>query len=142
MTGNYKQIDHTADIAFKVSGESLEELFTAAAEAWRNSVVEETQYYKRESKAIEIKSSLQEQLLVGFLNELNYYLFTRKWLFNLVQKMKIKNENDAWVLTGEIEGMTLSAEIEIKREIKAITFHQMNIEKIGNQYSTLLVFDI
>ncbi len=142
MSGNYKQIDHTADIAFKVSGESLEELFSAAAEAWRSSVVEETNYCKRENKVIEIKSSLQEQLLVDFLSELNFYLFTRKWLFNLVKKMKIKNENDTWILTGKIEGMPLSAEIEIKQEIKAITFHQMNIEKIGNQYSTLLVFDI
>ena len=57
-------------------------------------------------------------------------------------EIKIKNENNAWILNVKVEGMPLSAEIEIKQEIKAITFHQMNIEKIGNQYSTLIVFDI
>ncbi len=142
MSGNYKQIDHTADIAFKVSGECLEELFTTSADAWRSSVVEETKYCERETKKFVLKTSSKEQLLVDFLSELNYFLFTRKWLFNLVKEMKIKSENDAWILTSEIEGMPLSAEIEIKQEIKAITFHQMNIKKIGNQYSTLLVFDI
>lgn len=142
MSGNYKQIDHTADIAFKVSGESLEELFSVAVEAWRSSVVEETKYSQIESKKFELKTSSKEQLLVDFLSELNFFLFTRKWLFNLVKKMKIENEGDTWILTVEIQWMPISAEIEIKQEIKAITFHQMNIEKIENQYSTLLVFDI
>ncbi len=38
--------------------------------------------------------------------------------------------------------MTVSQDVEIKQEIKAITFHQMNIEKRENQYYTLIVFDI
>ena len=142
MSGNYKFIDHTADIACEVSGDTIEELFTVSAEAWRSSVVEETKYSKRESKKFELIASSKEQLLVDFLSELNFYLFTRKWLFNLVKEIKIKNENNAWILNVKIEGMPLSAEIEIKQEIKAITFHQMNIEIIGNQYSTLIVFDI
>lgn len=142
MPAIYKFIDHAADIACEVSGDTLEELFTASAKAWRNSVVGKTKYYKKETKKLELKSSSKEQLLVDFLSELNFYLFTRKWLFNLVQKIKIKNENDAWILTGDIEGIPLSEKIEVKQEIKAITFHQMNIKKIGTKYSTLLVFDI
>jgi SHS2 domain-containing protein len=38
--------------------------------------------------------------------------------------------------------MPISLDVEIKQEIKAITFHQMNIEKTGNQYRTFIVFDI
>jgi len=142
MSGNYKFIDHTADIACDVSGDTIEELFMVSAEVWRSLVVEETKYSQIESKKFELKTSSKEQLLVDFLSELNFFLFTRKWLFNLVKKMKIENEGDTWILTVEIQWMPISAEIEIKQEIKAITFHQMNIKKIGNQYSTLLVFDI
>jgi len=142
MSGNYKFIDHTADIACDVSGDTIEELFMVSAEVWRSLVVEETKYSQIESKKFELKTSSKEQLLVDFLSELNFFLFTRKWLFNLVKKMKIENEGDTWILTVEIQWMPISAEIEIKQEIKAITFHQMNIEKIENQYSTLLVFDI
>ncbi len=142
MTANYKFIDHTADIACEVLGDTLEELFTASVEAWRSSVVEETKYGEREIKKFKLKASSKEQLLVDFISEINYYLFTRNWLFNLVLELEIKQRNDTWILSTEIEGMPVSQDVEIKQEIKAITFHQMNIEKRENKYYTLIVFDI
>jgi len=142
MSASYKFIDHTADIACEVSGDTLEELFTASAEAWRISVVEETKYCEREIKKFKLKAFSKEQLLVDFISEVNYYLFTRNWLFNLIVELEIKQKNDDWILSTEIEGMPVSQDVEIKQEIKAITFHQMNIEKRKNQYYTLIVFDI
>jgi len=142
MSGSYKFIDHTADIACEVSGDTLEELFTASVEAWRNSVVEETKYCNREIKKFKLKAFSKEQLLVDFISEVNYYLFTRNWLFNLVLRLEIKQKNNTWILSTEIEGMPVSQDVEIKQEIKAITFHQMNIEKRNNKYYTLIVFDI
>jgi SHS2 domain-containing protein len=142
MAANYKFIDHTADIACEVLGDTLEELFTASVEAWRSSVVEETKYGEREIKKFKLKASSKEQLLVDFISELNYYLFTRNWLFNLVLELEIKQRNDTWILSTEIEGMPVSQDVEIKQEIKAITFHQMNIEKRENKYYTFIVFDI
>ena len=141
MSGSYKFIDHTADIACRVWGDTLEELFIAAADAWRSSVVEEMSYCERETKIITLDSFSKEQLLVDFLNELNFLLFTRKWLTNLITDISIGN-NNGWQLKAELEGMPLSNRIKLKQEIKAITFHQMEIEKEGNKYSTLLVFDI
>lgn len=142
MAANYKFIDHTADIACEVLGDTLEELFTASVEAWRRSVVEETKYCEREIKKFKLKASSKEQLLVDFISEINYYLFTRNWLFNLVMELEIKQKNDTWILSTEIEGMPVTQDVEIKQEIKAITFHQMNIEKRENKYYTLIVFDI
>ena len=142
MAAKYKFIDHTADIACEVLADTLEELFNASVEAWRSSVVEETQYCKREIKEFKLKASSKEQLLVDFISEINYYLFTRNWLFNLVLELEIKQKNDTWILSTEIEGMPVSQDVEIKQEIKAITFHQMNIEIRENKYYTLIVFDI
>jgi len=142
MTANYKFIDHTADIACEVSGDSLEELFTASVEAWRSSVVGETNESNREIKKLNLKASSIEQLLVDFISELNFNLFVRNWLINLVLVLEIKQKNDTWFLSTEIEGTPISKDVKIKQEIKAITFHQMNIEKTENQYHTLIVFDI
>jgi len=142
MAANYRFIEHTADIACEVSGDTLEELFTASVEAWRSSVVEETMYCNREIKKFKLKASSKEQLLVDFISELNFKLFARNWLFNLVIILEIKQKNDTWILSTEIEGMPVSQDVEIKQEIKAITFHQMNIEKREDQYHTPIVFDI
>jgi len=142
MSASYKFIDHTADIACEVSGDTLEELFTASVEAWRSSVVEDTKYREREIKKFKLKASSKEQLLVDFISEINYYLFTHNWLFNLVVELEIKQKNNNWILSTKIGGMSVSQDVEIKQEIKAVTFHQMNIEKRDNKYCTLIVFDI
>jgi SHS2 domain-containing protein len=142
MAANYKFIDHTADIACEVSGDTLEELFTASVEAWRSSVVKEANYCNRKIKKFKLKASSKEQLLVDLISELNFNLFTRKWFFNLVMDLEIKQKNDTWFLSIEIEGMPVLQDFKIKQEIKAITFHQMNIEKRENKYYTLIIFDI
>ncbi|RKY92415.1 MAG: hypothetical protein DRQ01_06340 [Ignavibacteriae bacterium] len=142
MLGSYKQIDHTADIAFEVSGESLEELFKASSKAWLTSVIDETTFNQSENKKIELNSFSIEQLLVDFLSELNFNLFTKKWLCYSVDDLSIEKKEDVWSLSAGLTGNNISPEIHLKHEIKAITFHQMNIKKSGKDFSTLLVFDI
>ncbi len=142
MPGSYKQIDHTADIAFEVSGESLEELFKAAYKAWLNSVIHETTFSQSENKKIELNSFSIEQLLVDFLSELNFNLFTKKWLCYSVDDLSIGKKEADWSLSAGLTGNNISSEIHLKHEIKAITFHQMNIKKSGKVFSTFLVFDI
>jgi len=142
MTGSYKQIDHTADIAFEVSGKSLEELFKASSEAWLNSVIDEITFSQDEIRKIELYSYCKEQLLVDFLSELNFNLFAKKWLCYTVDDLSIERKKDDWSLSASLNGNILSSEIHLKQEIKAITFHQMNIIEKENVYSTLIVFDI
>lgn len=142
MPGSYKQIDHTADIAFEVSGESLEELFKASSKAWLTSVIDETTFSHGEIKKLKLNSFSKEQLLVDFLSELNFYLFTKKWLCYLVDDLSIEKKEDDWSLSAGLTGINISPKIHLKHEIKAITFHQMNIKKSGNVFSTPLVFDV
>ncbi|MEE9449680.1 MAG: archease [Ignavibacteriaceae bacterium] len=142
MSGSYKQIDHTADIAFEVSGNSLEELFKASSKAWLTSVIDVTTFSQSENKKIKLSSYSKEQLLVDFLSELNFYLFTKKWLCYSVDDLSIVRKMDDWSLSASLTGNNINFKINLKQEIKAITFHQMNIKKSGNVFSTLLVFDI
>ena len=142
MNGKYKEIDHTADIAFEVSGASLEELFVASAFAWKSTIIGEKEISKKESKRIELKASSSELLLVEFLSELNFFIFTQKWVFDKISNIKISFENEELNLISTIEGTPLLPGTKIKQEIKAITFHQMEIKNIGTNFSTLLVFDI
>ncbi len=140
---SYKFIDHPADIAVEVTGNTFEELFTSAAYAWKESVLETEKEFPDEEILIEISSSLLEILLVNFLNELNYLLLIKKWIIKEIIEIQIALENSIWNLKAKISGTYYSPQKHtLKIEIKAITFHQMKIEKIDGQYSTKIIFDI
>jgi len=141
MSHSYKFIDHTADIAFEVSADSYEELFTASAEAWKEAVLENPQINGKEERKIIIKEDSLEELLVSFLNELNFLFLSKKWIFNSIKNISVKN-NGVWKLNSVLLGEPLLKEHIIKSEIKAVTFHQMDIKKINNNFTTRIVFDI
>jgi len=73
MTSSYKFIDHTADIAFDVEGETIEELFNSASIAWKEAVLEtELRLNASGKNELSINAATLEQLIVDFLSELNY----------------------------------------------------------------------
>ena len=140
---SYTFLDHTADIAVQVSGETIEELFLSSADAWKESVIEQKEFSGNDIKNISITGESLELLLVQFLGELNYFLLTKKWLMNSVVDLNIKKQNDRWHLNTKINGEEYNAARHfLKEEIKAITFHQMEIKKKKNEFSTIIVFDI
>ncbi|MCW9094911.1 MAG: archease, partial [Ignavibacteriaceae bacterium] len=74
MSRNYEFIDHTADIAVKLEGSTLEEMFTSGAEAWLFSVIDKKNLKADDLLEIDISANSKEELLVSFLNELNFLL--------------------------------------------------------------------
>jgi len=142
MSKSYKFVDHTADIAVEIIGSSLDELFTAGAEAWLVSVVGELNIEDDDSMELELSASSKEELLVTFLNELNYLLITKKWICSSIQSIKIFDDVDSCELSAELKGAKLKDDIQLKQEIKSVTYHQLEIVEKDSNYSTLIVFDI
>jgi len=139
----FKFIDHTADIAVEVYGETLEKLFENSAEAWLTSVLEEIPAERKEIKSIELEANSIEELLVDFLNELNYLLLTKKWIYSSPKNLEIIQTKDSYQFKAAIYGEEFSNErYRLKEEIKAVTYHQMKIEKTENYFKTIIVFDI
>jgi len=142
MSKSYKFVDHTADIAVEISGSSLDELFIAGAEAWLVSVVGELNIEDDDSMELELSAVSKEELLVTFLNELNYLLITKKWLCSSIQSIKIFDDIDGCELSAELKGVKYQDHIQLKQEIKSVTYHQLQIVESDGIYSTLVVFDI
>ena len=140
MSSKHTFIEHTADIAFDVSSDSLEELFLESARAWRLSVIGDVAGKALSNLNLEISAGSLEELLVNFLNELNFYLTTKKWLCIIFNNLQI--DNTKFLLSVEVSGFQIDESIEIKEEIKSVTYHQMEIVKIDNKFSTRVVFDI
>lgn len=142
MSKKFKFVDHTADIAVEISGSSLNDLFEAGAEAWLLSIVDEIKVEDDDVIELELSASSREELLVTFLNELNYLLITKKWLCTSIQSLKIFDDTGACELSAELKGIKLKNDLKLKQEIKSVTYHKLEIIERDDKYSTLIVFDI
>lgn len=135
----FRVIDHKADIKIKISGKTIEELFSEALNGFLHIVVKR----KRKAESLERKKiSLEgidlEDLLVRFLNEL-IYLFSLKKVPLKIENMKIEENR----FEGEILLAPLTKDsFEVKAELKAATYHNLKIEKKGKNFVTEVVFDV
>jgi SHS2 domain-containing protein len=141
MSSTFKFIDHTADIAVEVKADTIEELFTASALAFRESVMNFEKNEGKETYKFNLNSHSLETLLVNFLNELNFRLTYKRKIFNNISDLKIYKEDNNWNLECTLNENDID-EDKIKTEIKSVTYHQMEIKKVNNEYSTRIVFDI
>ncbi len=138
----YKFIEHTADIAVAVSGDSPEELFTASAEAFASSIAGNIVLPETATHDLTINAATYEELLVEFLNELNYLAEVKKLIFTGSERVAISEKDNIFELAARIKLHKLEPGYVLDNEIKAITYHQMKIEYKNNLYSTRIVFDI
>lgn len=140
----YKFIEHTADIAVEVEGRTIEELFISSFYAWKDAVIEILSNRKNDhSKKFLFNANSIEELLIEMLSELNYQLYTKKWIALSIKKLMIQKHNGNYHLEIEVLGQSFNPNYHfIKEEIKAVTFHQMKIEERNGNYFTRIVFDI
>lgn len=142
MSRNFKFVDHTADIAVDLEGGSMEELFSAAAEVFKLSVTDYNCSQTSDSIDLELAGNSAEELLVNFLNEINFYLTAKKWLCCNIASIKIFNYKSTWELSAELIGIKINSDIILNQEIKSVTYHQMEIIEKNNCFHTRVVFDI
>jgi len=141
--GNYIFTDHTADIAVEIKAESCEGLFISAAFAIRECVFQKYKGNNKSEYKISLPADSLEDLLINFLNELNYFFLTKKFIFNSVKSLSISSANNILKLDVILLGEQFSSgKHKFVNEIKAVTYHNAVIEKKNNLYSVKLVIDI
>ncbi len=140
--GEYRLLDHTADVALRVCGENLEDLFATAVAGWRYVTLEESPVDDLGEKNFQVRGASPEELLVNFLSEINFTFHVGKWVPARVLEIQLQQEGALWEVTARVGGEYFRPDKhEIFTEIKAVTFHQLNIEKTAEGYCTNLVFD-
>jgi len=137
---NYKLMDHTADIALQANGNTIEELFIACAEGFKEISLVDKHSFLPNRRSLYVKADSLEELLVSFLDELNFLIQVKKIYLEGVKRIVISQHKSHYELKSVILISILERE-EIKTEIKAVTFHQLKIKKCDDFYSTTVVFD-
>ena len=143
MSWSYNFKDHTADIAVDVVADNLSELFMAAAYAWHESITDTKIGGVLERKSIALNAEDLEILLVSFLSELNFLFQSETWMFSSIENIELTKKNDVCNLSVILLGSKFNRDmLKLKSEIKAITYHQMEIKEKNGKFSTRIVFDI
>jgi SHS2 domain-containing protein len=139
----YKVLDHTADVALEVQAGDLETLFIDAAKGWKVVVLEDSETSFQQTRAVKLTSFEPEDLLVQWLGELNYLLTVHQWVMHEVWDLKLKTPLDEWHLEAQIAGEPLNPQKHyIYSDIKAVTYHQLDIKKVDGEYRTKIIFDL
>jgi SHS2 domain-containing protein len=133
----------TADIAFEATGESLEQVFVAAADATMNVMVEELRSIEaRVEKRIELKNDDLDMLLFDLLQELLYYKDAEQLLLR-VKEIEITERDGAYLLHARASGEKLDPERHEQRvDVKAVTLHHFRLQKTDGGWIALVILDI
>lgn len=135
----YVRLDHTGDIRIKVFGNSLIELYENSAYAMFDTLTDAGAISAQLAETVEVSGIDKEELLVNWLSELNYLFLTESKLFN---RFEIEHFNEREIIATVIGEKFNSHRHPMHTEIKAVTFHDLQIEKKGNHWETKIVFDI
>lgn len=133
-----------ADVAFNAWAATLEELFTEAARATIQVMVENLEAV-RPAQTVELKLEQEslEMLLFDFLNELIFYKDARR-LILLPAQLTISKEEDGGC---KVEGTLQGEEIDVKRhemrtDVKAVTMLRYSLEQVPEGWRATVVLDV
>lgn len=138
----YKFLKHTADAKFQAFGKTLEEAFSNAAIAMFDIIIKTEKIEKNVIKKITIEAKDKEALLYKWLEELLYLLDTKFFVLNSVKNMKIKKENEKYVLKAEVTGDIFKEKYERHGAVKAVTYEEMFIKEKKGKVVVQVVLDI
>jgi len=131
----YELLEHTADLAIRVYGPGLAELFANAAYAMLQQLVDLERIGHAVERHIEVQGIDYESLLVNWLNELLYLHDTHREVYSSVQV----EELSPVCLRAKVRGERTT---DARTIIKAATYHNLSIEAADNGYEATVVFDV
>jgi len=135
----YEQFPHTADIGIRVYGSDLKELFENAAFAMFDVIADLEGLKGSIEQDIELNAPNREELLVSWLDELLYNFYTKQIIFF---KFEIAELTDDHIKTKAFGRPVGSNRNRLKAEIKAITYHNLKIEKTDDGFKVEIVLDV
>jgi SHS2 domain-containing protein len=138
MGPSFEVIDHTADIGIIAHGSDPADLFSSAASGMLSLMIDVGTLNRDIAREIMLEARDLETLLVQWLNELLYIIYTEKlvlWEFDILIDMNR--------LEARCSGQELDLKDDrFKREIKAATYHDLEIVERDGEYSAGIIFDI
>lgn len=135
----FEILDHTADIGIIVHGEDLKALFENAGEAFFHLITDLRKVKRRVERRINLKGESLDRLMVDWLSELLYLHDVERLLFREFAVESVGEDGLGAVAKGEPfqEGVHV-----IKTEVKAVTYHQIEVRPENGSWRARVIFDL
>ena len=135
----YEIIDHTADLGIRVLGKDAADLFHNGALALSNLIADLKRPHGTHSTVIQVAGDDWADLMVNWLREI-LYLWTGEE--KLVQRVAIESICEKY-LVAQVHFDFYSPQNHIlNQEIKAVTYHQIQVIDTGERWEATIIFDV
>ncbi len=135
----YHLIDHTADFGIHVSGTDSKDLFANAALALFDVITDIDSLTGQNSCHMEVSGEDWSDLMVNWLREILY-------LWNGKERL-VKSVNISALSANNLSAKVVFDPYDpdrhtVKTEIKAVTYHQIQVKRTPSGWSARIIFDI
>jgi SHS2 domain-containing protein len=137
--GGYREVEHTADWELEVWAEDVPGLLKQAAAGMYALAGVQIEAAPRIVRRMELQANDPEILLVGFLNQLLWLGESDQLAFDQFDIEVAEAEQDGLRLEADLQGGRIVA---LGKEIKAVTYHRLQIRSINTEQRVNIVFDV
>ncbi len=135
----YTLIDHTADLGVRVEGADPGDLFRGMAMAMLDQLTELDALEGVDETEIAVEGEDWPDLMVNWLRELLYLWFGEE---KLVKKIEILSISERRMSARVSADPYDPAKHTIKKEIKAATYHQLQVNEGPSGWDARVIFDL
>ncbi len=135
----YSTFEHTADVGLEVRGTSLTDLFEQAAAGFIDLMFDTRTIRPVRTVPIAVLAEEPEELLVGWLEEILFAFDANGFAAAEARVASLGG--------GEVKGHLVGEDFdprrhEVRMAVKAVTYHNLAIGKVGESYEVKIVFDV
>jgi SHS2 domain-containing protein len=132
---HFREIEHTADWAFRAHGTDMAELFANAGRAIFELQVTGGSGETPVAREVAVSGVDRETLLVNWLNELLYLQETQHEMYSRFEILELSDTH----LRARVHGWPHRPE---RKLIKAVTFHNLEVKHSQEGWEAMIVVDV
>jgi SHS2 domain-containing protein len=143
MPYRYLEDVAVADVALLAWGETIEEMFLAAADGTLGVMIEDpTSLLGHERRVLQLEDSSLDMLLLQFLQELIFFKDAQRLLLR-VKELQIREHDGQFSLLADAAGEEINpARHKLIMDLKAVTLYRLRVEKTMRGWEATVILDV
>jgi SHS2 domain-containing protein len=135
-------VEHTADVGIEVRAATLEALFVDAAAGFCDVITEMALIGGGEERPFEVDAAGLDLLLVAWLEELLFRFETTGVLYARGEA-SVEGKGESWSLRARMRGERFdAARHPLRVQVKAVTYHGLEVARDEQGWRARVIFDI